>query len=346
MKRNTKLNILKRLSKSLEYFFPELNNHFMCPTCLRKIDIEKKHDISEAHIIPEKAGGKLKTFICRDCNSRFGTKQDKWFGELLNILNSEHSSIFYTAIKYGYFLIDGIKINGNWERDKGGGFEFHIRKDNSPEVKKLIEEKFSSHPPKINITIPLPLLENRKLVDVGFLTAGYLQWFNAYGYSWVLQSHLDPIREQILNPDKEIFKREYIFDTSISTKKPWYGLVPIDGKYTPVYTILKYMIAFPSRHNKNIYKDTKACKRDIKMADMKMFEEINTIYSGPPTMIIYEDEVIVGPDEKYIIQNDIECTMFTKDNLKRYRLTPVNDEECDNVKNKEGTIRKTITYNK
>jgi hypothetical protein len=50
------------------------------------------------------------------------------------------------------------------------------------------------------ISIPMPILENRHLIDVGLITAAYLLWFRELGYSWALQRHLDPIREIILNP--------------------------------------------------------------------------------------------------------------------------------------------------
>jgi hypothetical protein len=68
------------------FFFPSTKNHFMCPTCLDKIPLTQKDLISEAHIIPESAGGKPETFLCRKkCNSFFGTNQDKWFGEIIRL---------------------------------------------------------------------------------------------------------------------------------------------------------------------------------------------------------------------------------------------------------------------
>lgn len=102
MKKVTKKKILEMLSENLQVFYPSLKNHFMCPTCLRKIPLNEKHNISEAHIIPNSAGGKLKTYLCRDCNSMFGTKQDKWFGELIRIADDENASFLSTAIKDGY----------------------------------------------------------------------------------------------------------------------------------------------------------------------------------------------------------------------------------------------------
>ncbi len=112
MTKNNKREILGMLSDNLAHFHPDIKNHFMCPTCLKKIPIAEVDSISEAHIIPKAAGGTFKTLLCRKCNSVFGSKQDKWFGELVRLSQSEKSSIMETRIKERYFEINGLKING------------------------------------------------------------------------------------------------------------------------------------------------------------------------------------------------------------------------------------------
>ena len=199
MAKGYKKDILKMLSNNLGYFYPDIKDHFMCPTCLAKIPIKNVKEISEAHIIPTAAGGELKTFLCRKCNSLFGTKQDKWFGELVKLYQNDKPSIYAASIKEKFFMIDDIKVNGCWEKDENHNFSFTIHKNrNSPEVNRLIKDKFYCSPPKTSLSFPLPLLRNQSLINVGFLTAGYLMWFGYLGYSWVLQQHLDIVRKQIL----------------------------------------------------------------------------------------------------------------------------------------------------
>lgn len=184
MDKISKDKILKMLSSNLEFFYPELRKHFLCPTCLTAIPLHEKEKITEAHIIPKKAQGQLKTYLCKECNNLFGRKQDKWFGERVRLSTKEAISIFATDIKDGYFWIDNIRVNGYWEEKQNGSLLFYIYKErNSPEINKLMQEKLGSHPPKINLSLSFPILRHKKMIEIGFLTAGYLMWFGALGYS-------------------------------------------------------------------------------------------------------------------------------------------------------------------
>lgn len=53
MSKVSKTSVLKMLSANLKVFFSELQEHFLCPTCLTKIPLKDKERISEAHIIPK-----------------------------------------------------------------------------------------------------------------------------------------------------------------------------------------------------------------------------------------------------------------------------------------------------
>jgi hypothetical protein len=80
--------IVERLAASFRKFCPEVVDSWMCPTCLEVIPCHRRQEANEAHIVPQPAGGTLITVLRRDCNSKFGTKQDKWLGEYLCILQS------------------------------------------------------------------------------------------------------------------------------------------------------------------------------------------------------------------------------------------------------------------
>ena len=72
---------LVEISQELTRFDYRLQGLFRCPTCLRDIPIENigmsnnESAINEEHIIPDSVGGKLTTFLCKKCNSSFGSKQ-------------------------------------------------------------------------------------------------------------------------------------------------------------------------------------------------------------------------------------------------------------------------------
>lgn len=49
---DSKWNSLRMISHNLEAFAPELKGHFMCPLCMRRILLDKKNEITQAHIVP------------------------------------------------------------------------------------------------------------------------------------------------------------------------------------------------------------------------------------------------------------------------------------------------------
>lgn len=330
-------------SINLEHFYPELKDHFMCPICLNKMPISRVESISEAHIIPKAAGGKFKTLICRKCNSDFGAKQDKWFGELVRLINSEKASIMHTKIKDRYFEIDGIRINGRWEINKDGNFDFLIYKNlNSPDVRALIDHKFRSSPPKIDLSFPLPLMKNKHLIDVGFLTAGYLMWFAYLGYSWVLQSHLDSIREQILNPDKEVIKADYIATCNEIDCKPWMGFMPLNNNVALTFGIGRHVLLLPPRNNCTFYSSLGTFTLNVNVSEIRAIKPLQKPYYKEPIGLMFEDKVLVFPDVPHETANSLLVILFTKQNNTARILRPVNNDEYRTLSSAPNVIKHSI----
>jgi len=344
MKKNYKKELLRMFSNNLEHFFPEIKNHFMCPICLTKIPISKVESISEAHIIPKAAGGKFKTLICRKCNSYFGSKQDKWFGELVRLIDSEKPSIMHSKIRERYFEIDGIRINGQWDINKDGNFEFLIYKHlNSPDVHALVDDKFRSSPPQINLSVPLPLMKNKHLIDVGFLTAAYLMWFAYLGYSWVLQSHLASIREQILNPDKEIIEANYIGTCNEINCKPWMGFLPLNNDVALIFGIGRHVVILPPRDNCGFYSSMGTFTLNVNISEIKVIKRSQKPYYNEPIGLMFENKLLVLPDmpnEK--TRNSLLVIHFTKQSNTARILSPVDEDEYRNLSSQPNVIKHSI----
>ena len=100
-KKNTreikKEKILTAISENLTAFNKEYEHKFLCPTCLALIDLNEISQISEAHIIPKSTGNNKITWLCSECNKIFGHKQDKWFGEYINIVKEKTSNATYAV---------------------------------------------------------------------------------------------------------------------------------------------------------------------------------------------------------------------------------------------------------
>lgn len=336
-------NILKMLSSNLEFFYPELKNHFLCPTCLTAIPLTEKEMISEAHIIPKKAKGKLKIYLCKECNNYFGRKQDKWFGEHMRLSREDATSILATDIKDGYFWIDNIRVNGHWAQKQNGSLSFYIHIDrNSPEVNDLMKKKFGLHPPSINLSLSLPILRHEKMIDIGFLTAGYLLWFGALGYSWVLQSHLNIIREQILNPEKEILKKRYIAYCNKVKWQPWVGLVTISNEISLTMGLENTFVLFSPMDQPELYSKLGNDFNGKVAQNIYPLRFWKKPYYGEPVCLAFDNRMLVAPD--VILDKDLPFLViqFTSGSSKAQLGRSICKEEFGKIAKRSETIQKHI----
>jgi hypothetical protein len=340
MSKTSRIKILQMLSDNLAVFFPELKGCFRCPVCLTDIPLDEKNRISEAHIIPKAAQGKLKTYLCAKCNSTFGKQQDKWFGEWVRLANQETPTVLATNIRDKYFELDGVKIHGEWKIDSNKNLCFYIHKDrNSPEVNKLVEKKFMNHPHQITVNVPLPVLRHQRMIEIGFLTAGYLLWFGVLGYSWVLQHHLDSIREQILNPEKNVLGVRFIAYCKHIKWQPWVGLMNIANETALVAGLENFLFVFPSIHQPEIYSSLGNDFSGLSGSNIRPLRFSQPFY-GPAVCVTVNDRMLVAPD--MIMQRDIPTILIHFDT--KYSepqiLYPLGESETDqHIKNPEAIIR-------
>lgn len=343
---NSKTEILKHLSINLEVFRPDLQNHFLCPVCMTAIPLSEKSKISEAHIIPKAVKGKLKTYLCTSCNSFLGTKQDKWFGEFIKVVKKE-STVITTTIKDGHFFIDDIRVNGNCKENEDGKVIFYYRPDkNSPKTVNLLNDKFGQRPSEINVKVSFPVIREKNKIKIGFLTAGYLLWFGTFGYSWVFQKHLDGVRKQILNPDKEILLSKFMghcndFDFKSELRfNPWIGVIPLENILVPAMGLEKFVIFFPPADNPNLYSKLNNAPYNMKLSDIRTINfELSPRY-GPPLGVMFEDSVLVLPETKRLSESYFLC--FSKEHSEGTFLKSVTDEEFKKIEGMPGTIMKSF----
>lgn len=295
MKRAYKAELAARLSKHLERFRPDLAGQFICPTCLNPpIPLSSLSEISEAHIIPKAAGGGISTLICRRCNSLFGTKQDKWFGEHVR-LHREGKDVLQTRITTGDFTVDGVRYGGTFLADREHGVDFLIDSSRcSPEA--LDELRRQKGRAKATITVPLPLLANESLLRVGFLTAAYLLWFQQLGYSWALQKHLDAVREQIRNPDRPgVAERSILHCFGRSFDPPWIGVVRYNGEVALIAAIGDRLIGLPT-FDRPTQTLADLGVVDGQKADVRQLLLYRDHAFGGPVGIVFENRMLVMPD--------------------------------------------------
>jgi hypothetical protein len=295
-KKDKKSVILERMVENLRAFYPELDQHFMCPTCLAVFPVSERSRISEAHIVPRAAGGSLKTYICTACNSKFGAHQDRWLGEYLQLRRqfraSSKATILDSPSKPGYFAIDGTRVQGTFRTEDDGSLGFYIYHDKTaPEALRRV----LSSPPK-SLTIPVPLLGKQDLVNVGFLTAAYLLWFKELGYSWVLQAHLDQVRQQIQSPSDRILEGKFwVVCPGEFFEHPWVGVTSIRDELVLIAALAERVVLLPPADRKNVYsildeqfEGLTAQYHRLRFSDGHHF--------GTPVGVIYRDRLLISPD--------------------------------------------------
>jgi len=293
---------LYEISQELARFNVNLLGLFRCPACLRDLPVENfgnadvNKAISEEHIIPDAVGGKHTTFLCKRCNSSFGHNQTKWLVEWIKL--NEGGALFPTNPKKQKARIraNGRKINGSMHLAEGGELEFYTDRKRTNPI------DYDAHwrdpkPSEITIEYSMPIFSNEETLRVGYLTAAYGLWFKNFGYSFVLQSNLDAVREQILHPERSVIDWNYLIEVPTrEIEEPGVGLMRFGGDYFPIAVIYDHIVLLPSA--RKLYpSNTSADKISMKL--ITLGDEIAPRFQhrcvGPAVMIC-DHQIVIQPD--------------------------------------------------
>ncbi|SEM59712.1 HNH endonuclease [Gemmobacter aquatilis] len=286
---------LLEISQELTRFNYELRGLFRCPTCLCDYPINSK-EITEEHIIPDSNGGRITTFLCKKCNSLFGHKQTRWLSDWIEL--SESNTPFHVDPKKqrAQLMASGLKLNGVIKIAEDGAIEFQADKKRSNPIDF---EAYWSRPKSSEITIKMQVsvFGNENSLRVGFLTAAYGLWFKNFGYSFVLQSSLNVVRQQILNPETDIMNWNYLIEMPArEIANPCIGLMRFGVDYFPIALIYDQLVILPSpkRPHPSSTSPSKMSKKVIGFA-----EAIASRYQHRcvgPAVLICDGQEVINPD--------------------------------------------------
>jgi hypothetical protein len=180
---------------------------FICPICLNSfsendLDINLENHLTLEDAPPYSLGGQANTLTCKKCNNESGHKIDNHLVELLNeqeIRDFSPNTSAYVTVEH-----QGQKVQGLLQIDNDGKITItHLTKNNHPEnLEKYVAETGKGDNPLL--FFKASRVEIKK-VEVALLKTAYILAFEHYGYPLILSTAFDPVREQILNPDKEIY---------------------------------------------------------------------------------------------------------------------------------------------
>ncbi len=298
-KRDWKREALNNLSTSLEAFGPGYHGKFLCPTCLSIIDLANFSAITRAHILPHAGGGSMTTWLCSDCNSRFGTSQDKWLAEYMRFI--EGRSFFSDGVTKGSITIEDISLNGV-VRQTAQGLDIMIHTGrNSPAHLSALRDEFNQPKVKRAASIKVPLLSKSSDIDAGFVTAAYLYGFRIFGYSWVLQQHFGKVRKVIMERSgiREAPLHVSRIDNNTDPRPLWFGFSLIGGEYIPCFKLLNSMVFFAPYYSPDPLDLVRRPKGKIQIDVKRMNNIPGQNYTAPFCMVI-DDKPIIYPDDGHV----------------------------------------------
>jgi hypothetical protein len=180
---------------------------FICPICLKHfsegdLEVNLENHLTLEDAPPYSLGGKANALTCKKCNNESGHMIDNHLVELLNeqtIRDFSSNTSAHVTVEH-----QGQKVQGLLHIDNEGKITItHLKKNNHPgKLEKYVEATGKGDKPVL--FFKASRVEVKK-VEVALLKTAYILAFEHYGYPLILSKAFDPVREQILNPDSEIY---------------------------------------------------------------------------------------------------------------------------------------------
>lgn len=194
-----------------EHLLPTSDDLYLCPLCIAvlfTIDELKEKDpkLTDEHAPPEWSGGKRLALTCRSCNNQAGSRFD---GEahkqdfMRRLVAGKSGDPFKVA-----YTVDGVTNYGNMHMSGTTGMLLIgvPAANNRADVNRMTEILDSYASPDATDTLSF-LIQPRMRFDrnrarVSWIRAAYIVAFARFGWRYILQPTLDPLRAQLQNPDK------------------------------------------------------------------------------------------------------------------------------------------------
>lgn len=196
---------IKFLNEQGEFVLPK--DIFICPICSNLFTKESLNrnsltPITLEHVPPEKLGGKPLTLTCKDCNCKVGgAKLDSklvWNFEIEPFMKGELN----TTIEAYYEINTRTRAKGRLTRIEKNKFGISFNPGTNPNLPEELDYLINNwEETKIRFTFQAP---DKKMVLIALLKAAYLIMFSVFGYRYFFNPSAQIIRQQILEPHKEL----------------------------------------------------------------------------------------------------------------------------------------------
>lgn len=204
--RETRKSIFDRLSDELTRLVPEAAGRYCCPICLCLFAREEADQLlTLEHIIPDGLGKRLPALTCKACNNDVGgAKLDPHLHKTMAFESFWKGSGKPVPIELN---VGGHRVAAKWERIAGengvqNNFKI-IRKATAPSAEQGTQEAMQNMAEGDELNVAFRVASDKR-ANLALLKSGYLLAFTELGYSFILHKHLDPVRQQLLNPSEDL----------------------------------------------------------------------------------------------------------------------------------------------
>jgi len=202
-------------SDNLALYKKDCGGRFMCPLCLRMFSRGRiRNELSKAHMIPQRLGGRLWTLACKKCNNKVGTEIESYeaerasFNWALSGDGKETTRVRVTARNQQGDVVGPVQADlGARRADGDRRLQLYLKpKGSNPTALALLNSLVSGESPAGGWTIEVTFRETRssKRANLTYVHVAYLFMFHQFGYEWALDPCAEPIRNQIMSPGEPI----------------------------------------------------------------------------------------------------------------------------------------------
>lgn len=220
-----RLGIFEKYSANLHFLnenglIPRLvlkfDRTYICPGCMRQfsiddLDTKLPNHLTLEDVPPKSLGGKPTILTCKECNNNAGVKIDS---QLYSRMFEMDKRNFIPGTSFhARFKQDGKIVQGEVTVDIDGTINVkHSYKKNQKDQldKFIVDISPKTGNPIMNIEFYPSKLDSKRL-QVALLKTAYLQCFEKYGYLIITNPIYDIVREQIKNPDDDIYPMQFWF---------------------------------------------------------------------------------------------------------------------------------------
>jgi hypothetical protein len=271
-----KYTLFNLFSQNLEWvkeepaisFEPDFSNGYICPLCFevfheKDLSTQSVNYLTLEDIPPVSLGGKPLALTCKNCNSTSGHKLDVHL--LNNLLTTDAKMLLPKSKAETTFELNGNKMNGVLKVNEDGvvNLDLQPQRSNPNQTKQFMSDLilprtiynpffhrnklFDEEPITPPFNLQFKKTSNEKQAQVALLRIGYLIAFATLGNGFLINGGLFKVREQILNPNKEILPKVFWLKYNFPKENEGVNIIALPKKLQCFLIIFSLKTASQSR---------------------------------------------------------------------------------------------------